>query len=41
MDRQLENAIQQREYDDCYRYDYSLSKTWVCGEDDNEDEDDV
>lgn len=41
MDRQLENAIQQREYDDCYRYNYSLLNTWVCEEDDEEDEDDV
>ena len=41
MDRQLENAIQQREYDDCYKYDYSLFNTWTCGEDDEEDEDDV
>lgn len=37
-DRFLENALRQREWDDCYKYDY-CSYGMSIGEDDEDDED--
>lgn len=38
MDSWLLNAERVREWDDCYRYDYSLFNTWAPGGDEDEDE---